>query len=79
MVDMIWAIDEELDEIIGDSKNILAVYDDSGASDNTESPTTTVLGNAVKAKKAAEEDKETLISIVKKFLVCNPTFPYLLS
>jgi THO complex subunit 2 len=73
MVDMIWAIDEELDEIIGDSKNLIAIYSESDTSNDKGSSMSTALGNAVKAKKAAEEDKETLIRIVVKFLVCNYT------
>jgi THO complex subunit 2 len=74
LVDMIWAVDEELDEIIGDSKNIITNCSELGSSDILESTMRTALGNAMKAKKNAEEDKETLAEIIKKFLVRNLMF-----
>jgi THO complex subunit 2 len=71
LIDMIWAVDEELDEIIGDSKNIITNCNELGSGDTLESTMRAALGNAMKAKNIAEEDKETLAEIIKKFLVRN--------
>ena len=62
LVDIIWAIDSELEEILGDAKATA-----NAAEQGTLSATT--VAQAVKAKGNAESDKETLVLIVRRLLV----------
>jgi hypothetical protein len=66
LVDMMWSVDAELDEILADTKVALMTGVDQGAPNTTVS---TLLSKAKKAKQSAELDKETIQVIVKKFLV----------
>lgn len=62
LVDIIWAIDSELEEIVGDAKTAA-----STAEQGTMSPAT--VDQVVKAKGNAETDKTTVESIVRRLLV----------
>ena len=62
LVDVIWTIDSELEEIVGDAKNA-----GSAAEEGTMSPTT--VDQVVKAKANAESDKSTIETVVKRLLV----------
>lgn len=66
LVDMMWSVDAELDEVLADSKIALATGGDQGVPNTTVSA---LLSKAKKAKQNAELDKETIQVIVKKFLV----------
>ncbi|KAI9000935.1 transcription factor/nuclear export subunit protein 2-domain-containing protein [Trametes punicea] len=61
LVDVIWAIDSELEEIVGDAKNAA-----NAAEQGTMSPAT--VEQVVKAKANAESDKSTIESIVRRLL-----------
>ncbi|KAI0375719.1 hypothetical protein BV20DRAFT_1059341 [Pilatotrama ljubarskyi] len=61
LVDIVWAIDSELEEIIGDAKNA-----GSAAEQGSMSPAT--VDQVVKAKGNAESDKTTVEAIVRKLL-----------
>ena len=60
LVDNIWAIDGELDEIISDAKGVAA----NGAS-NADKETSSEAKKAAGVQKTAESDKQTLSSLVK--------------
>ncbi|KAF9468910.1 transcription factor/nuclear export subunit protein 2-domain-containing protein [Collybia nuda] len=74
LVDMMWSVDAELDEVLADAKIALATGGEHGAPNATISE---LLSKAKKAKQNAELDKETIQVIVKKFLdsgIVNPDF-----
>ena len=62
LVDILWAIDAELEEVLGDAKNAA-----SAAEQGELSPTT--VAQAVKAKDNAEADKETMVTLIRRLLV----------
>ena len=64
LVDIIWAIDSELEEILGDAKN---------AANAAEQGTLTAatVAQAIKAKNKAESDKALVVVIVRRLLVCS--------
>ncbi|KAM6495643.1 Transcription factor/nuclear export subunit protein 2 domain containing protein [Amanita muscaria] len=64
LVDMIWSLDAELDEIIADAK---AISNWSNEQDKSKSASE-ALGKAQKAKTNAENDKETIQAIVRRLL-----------
>jgi hypothetical protein len=66
LVDMIWAVDAELDEILGDAKTAITNCGESSAGHLA-----AALSRAKKAKQNAENDKEILTQIVKQLLVCH--------
>ncbi|KAI0776038.1 transcription factor/nuclear export subunit protein 2-domain-containing protein [Trametes elegans] len=68
LVDIIWAIDSELEEIIGDAKNAA-----STAEQGTMSPAT--VEQVVKVKGNAETDKSTIESIVRRLLLSGVLDP----
>ncbi|CDO68724.1 hypothetical protein BN946_scf184652.g51 [Trametes cinnabarina] len=68
LVDVIWSIDSELEEIIGDAKTAA-----SAAEQGSMSPTT--VDQVVKAKANAESDKATLESIVRRLLAIGVLDP----
>ncbi|KAH9899792.1 transcription factor/nuclear export subunit protein 2-domain-containing protein [Cubamyces lactineus] len=61
LVDVIWTIDSELEEIVGDAKNA-----GSAAEEGTVSPAT--VDQVLKAKANAESDKSTIETVVKRLL-----------
>ncbi|KAJ7755620.1 transcription factor/nuclear export subunit protein 2-domain-containing protein [Mycena maculata] len=63
LVDMIWAVDAELDEILGDAKSTIGNCGDASAG-NLAAP----LARAKRAKQNAENDKEIIITIVKQLV-----------
>lgn len=65
LVDMIWSMDSELDEILADARLTITSCGDAATSNLA-----TVLAKTKKVKQNAESDKETLTVIVKKLLVC---------
>ncbi|KAK0191289.1 transcription factor/nuclear export subunit protein 2-domain-containing protein [Armillaria mellea] len=71
VVDMIWTVDTELDEIVADAKATIAK---NGAQ---ESPgdKSLALSKAKKAKQDAESDKDRIISIVTQFMNLGVTSP----
>lgn len=62
-MDILWAIDSELEEILGDAKAAAATAEQGALS-------AAIVAQAVKAKGNAESDKETLVLMVRGFLVC---------
>ena len=62
LVDILWTIDSELDEILGDAKNVAGATEQSGSSPAT-------VSQAVKAKENAEADKGTMVVLVQRLLV----------
>ncbi|KAF5393664.1 hypothetical protein D9757_000298 [Collybiopsis confluens] len=71
-VDLIWAVDAELDEIIGNANAAIAACGPQGADKQQQA----VLAKVTKLKQSADDDKATIISIVKKLLelgILNPT------
>ena len=63
LVDIIWAVDVELDEIITGSRSVLS----APPRENEDHAET--LAKAEKAKQKAESDKETLAAMTRKLLV----------
>ncbi|RDB20480.1 THO complex subunit 2 [Hypsizygus marmoreus] len=75
LVDMIWSVDAELDEVLADTKVALTTCDNQEAA--ASSGVAALLSKTKKAKQNAENDKETIQVIVKKFLdlgIVNPDF-----
>lgn len=69
LVDMIWSLDAELDEIISDAKAAVSnMSGDQGDREKSKSAAE-ALAKSQKAKTSAESDKETVQSIVKSLLV----------
>ncbi|KAK0490679.1 transcription factor/nuclear export subunit protein 2-domain-containing protein [Armillaria novae-zelandiae] len=64
VVDIIWTVDTELDEIVADVKATIAK---SGAQDSP-GDKSVALSKAKKAKQDAESDKDRIISVVKQFM-----------
>jgi THO complex subunit 2 len=76
LVDLIWSVDAELEEVIADAKAVIASCGDHGSAFKTKDTRDTpskdrslVLSKVMKAKQNAENDKETVTLVVKKFLV----------
>jgi THO complex subunit 2 len=72
LVDMIWAVDSELEEILTDAKSAFATIGEqetSMAKDSKDSSEKASTGKMVKLKQNAEKDKEIIADIVRKFLV----------
>ncbi|KAF7355034.1 THO complex subunit 2 [Mycena sanguinolenta] len=63
LVDMIWAVDAELDEYLGDAKNIITNF-----GDNPTGNATAALSKAKKDKQNAENDKEIVTRVVKQLV-----------
>lgn len=72
LLDMIWSLDVELDEILADAKVAITNCGDQAAASG--SNLSSLFSKANKAKENAEKDKETISKIVKKFLVCRQMF-----
>ncbi|KIK65595.1 hypothetical protein GYMLUDRAFT_70692 [Collybiopsis luxurians FD-317 M1] len=70
VVDLIWAVDAELDEVLGDVKSTIAGCGEHGA--ENQQP---ILAKANKVKQTAEADKATIVLIVKKLLECGILSP----
>ncbi|KAF5387899.1 hypothetical protein D9615_000104 [Tricholomella constricta] len=62
LVDMLWSVDAELDEVLSDAKLALATCG------KQEGNVSFLMSKAKKAEQNAEKDKETVQVIVKKFL-----------
>ena len=70
LVDIIWSADAELEEILLDAKAALAqCADQNKANERTENDDMSFLTAMTKAKQDAELDKDTLIDLVKQFMV----------
>ena len=71
LVDAIWSIDAELDEVLLDAK----VHEGSRPGIQSQlfakGPSYEYKSLAILAKQNAEKDKETLVLVVKKLLVCS--------
>lgn len=65
LIDMIWAVDAELEEVLGDAKSTITNCGD-GSVGNLVVP----LARAKKAKQNAENDKEIIANLVKQLVVC---------
>jgi THO complex subunit 2 len=70
LVDMIWSVDAELDEILADATTVLNGNDDGIVSSSSIAP----LVKTKKAKQNVEHDKETIRVVVKKLLVRSAVF-----
>ncbi|TBU49613.1 transcription factor/nuclear export subunit protein 2-domain-containing protein [Dichomitus squalens] len=68
LVDIIWAIDSELEEILGDAKGTATTAEQGSLSAAT-------VAQAVKARSNAESDKETLVAVVRRLLVIGVLDP----
>ncbi|KAH8118538.1 transcription factor/nuclear export subunit protein 2-domain-containing protein [Phellopilus nigrolimitatus] len=67
LVDLIWAVDSELDEIIADAR--IATSSGAGSSENEKMKETAEgKANADQAKKTAESDKETVADFLRRLL-----------
>jgi THO complex subunit 2 len=67
LVDMIWTVDAELDEVLADAKTALATCDEQG---NAATGSAAAVPNkSRKTKQDAEKDKDSIQFIVKKLLV----------
>ncbi|PIL37228.1 hypothetical protein GSI_00921 [Ganoderma sinense ZZ0214-1] len=69
LVDILWVIDSELEEILGDAKGAATAAEQGALS-------AAIVAQAVKAKGNAESDKETLVGMVRRFLgigILDPT------
>lgn len=64
LVDILWSVDSELEEIVGDAKNAA-----NAAEQGALTPAT--VAQAVKAKDHAESDKGKIVMIVRTLLVCS--------
>ncbi len=67
-MDVLWAIDSELEDILGDAKGAATAAEQGALSAAT-------VAQAVKAKGNAESDKATLGQMVKRFLVRSCLVP----
>jgi THO complex subunit 2 len=71
LTDIIWSIDAELDEILADAKATLSpITDQSRENDANENDRAALVTKLTKVKQNAEVDKETLVDLVKRLLVC---------
>jgi len=70
LVDMIWSVDAELDEILVDATTVLSASEEAAASNNVAS----LLATSKVAKQNVERDKDTVRAIVKKLLVRGTIF-----
>uniref|UniRef100_A0A0W0FKZ3 THO complex subunit 2 n=1 Tax=Moniliophthora roreri TaxID=221103 RepID=A0A0W0FKZ3_MONRR len=71
LVDIIWSLDAELDDILAEAKAVIAACEQNG--DNA----STLMGKAAKARQSVEADKATISSTAKRLLelgILNPTF-----
>lgn len=68
LVDIIWTVDAQLDEILVDARTSLSAISDSDQSSSS-SAIVSQLSAIKKAKQAAEGDKEKMQVLVKKLLV----------
>ncbi|KAG6831879.1 hypothetical protein H0H92_006996 [Tricholoma furcatifolium] len=64
LVDMIWSVDAELDEVLNDAKVTLAAC----AKQEDSTRLSSIVAKVKKAEQIAEKDKETVHGIVKRFL-----------
>ena len=62
LVDIVWSIDAELEDILGDAKGAASAAEQGAL-------TAAIVAQAVKAKENAETDKATLVVIVRRLLV----------
>ena len=62
LVDIVWSIDAELEDILGDAKGAASAAEQGAL-------TAATVAQAVKAKENAETDKATLVVIVRRLLV----------
>jgi THO complex subunit 2 len=71
LVDMIWTVDAELDEILADATNALSGNDEATPSNVSVAP---LLAKTKDAKQNVERDKDTIRVVVKKLLVRGIVF-----
>lgn len=67
LVDMIWSVDTELDELLNEARAASAISADQ--SKLSAKDLTTIVSKAKKAQQNAEGDKQRIQAIVKKLLV----------
>ncbi|KAL0580932.1 THO2 plays a role in transcriptional elongation [Marasmius crinis-equi] len=71
LVDIVWSLDAELDEIVGDAKALV-----TSCGEQTGDQVTSLLTKTTKVKQNVEADKSTIASVVKKLLelgILDPT------
>ncbi|KAG6833844.1 hypothetical protein H0H87_011778 [Tephrocybe sp. NHM501043] len=73
LVDMIWSVDAELDEVLSDAKFALATY----SKQDMNSAVSSALAKAKKTEQSAEKDKGTVQAIVRKLLDLGIIDPHL--
>ena len=67
LVDMIWSVDTELDELLNEARAASAVFADQSKLSTKD--LATIISKAKKAQQNAENDKQRIQAIVKKLLV----------
>lgn len=77
LIDMIWAVDAALDEIVAEAKLTIAQGGEQGAL--TTSDLSAIFSKAKKTKQSAENDKETVTVIVRKLVVRSRSSPRICS
>jgi THO complex subunit 2 len=76
LADIIWSIDAELEEITGDARIALSQCSEQNkAKEGKEKDRATILAKVTKAKQNADADKDSLVELVQKFLVCHTRTP----
>ena len=65
LVDLVWAVDAGLDEVLANARTTIAACGEQGSEQHQ-----AILGKANKVNQNAEADKATIVSIVQKLLVC---------
>jgi THO complex subunit 2 len=67
LVDLIWSLDLELDELVSDAK--LAITNCGDQASDPNSNASAIFSKAMKAKQNAENDKQVITVVVKNLLV----------
>lgn len=67
LVDVVWSVDAELEDIISDAKSALA--EEQKGADSSKSFDRDAVAKGLHTKQSAEEDKETLVGVVRRLLV----------
>ena len=75
LVDVVWAVDSELEEILADVKTLATTTASDTVGEARSLPSKEELEASAKVKTVAESDKEALASFITKLLVCNNLMP----
>ena len=75
LVDVVWVVDSELEEILADVKTLATTTASDTVGEARSLPSKEELEASAKVKTVAESDKEALASFITKLLVCNNLIP----